>query len=730
MSDLIGVTLIPNQLHAAPGDEVSTVIEVQNVGRVVDSYAVALEGLPDDWFSLETDTVSLFPGDSESVSLEFHIPPGSQALAHPYDVTVRVTSSVYPEEETSVHFSLLVDSVSTFTAEVRPQLVAGASGKYTLFVTNTGNTETTLDLQGSDSEGRCRYSFSPNPLLIGPGESTESVALVKPGRRPFLEPPRRYDLTFTLTPRQVSERVALNARLEASPYARKWYFPVAIVAILLLAWLSYSVYWFALERDDLTYLRNEKWNDFSDPSEIRHGHIGLFGFELTSTQLGRIPSPPPVSIRGNVTWAEAVDTPPTLGIVVRNPSGQCWGPQMVDRTGEPFHFPVHDGGTDCPDLEYGWLLMDVTNPETPVPSVYAAAPPLTNYCVRDIEHNPVVKFFQNGDFQTPDRLSEDYSSRQKASQGPSATQDQRWTVYAINPHPEGQWPVAPEVVINLKAVSQEPHSWKKDKTFAVDRVEPPHPLTSVPRLQCGWDSETDIPREEGGLEHGLIYVRRLHISHRAPGGESDADFLEDTGHYGCPREREDALESGLRILCGDVTWDRTRTESGDMTADSVFIILRHSLDEEARCWSRVERHSPPDSVGTPFTFDLVSGGVPCHLELSDPEQTLWNLMNWSTFEPARYQGVQPLVKFCQGESGQALFDRHTAVPLPVAESWEENRTPGWTFYILNPSSDAPSPGVTVKLRGDQFWKLELQDLPNTTVGDTPLVPAGSEECLG
>ena len=730
MSDLIEVTLTPIRLQAAPDEEIAASIEIQNLGRVVDAYTVEIQGLPAGWFGLQSSSVSLFPGDAEPVALAIHIPAGSEALAGSYEFTVRVSSSVYPGEETIVLQTLQVEEAAGYDARVRPELVAAPSGAYSIAVTNTGNTDITLDLDGTDPEGLCRCSFNPNPLTVAPGETGECAALVRPRRRPLVEPPRRYDLTFNLAARPPNERTSLSVRLEASPYARKWYFPVALLLLALLAWFSYSAYWFALERNDLTYLRGEKWDDFSEPSEVRHGHIELFEFELGSTQSGSLPLPPPVAIRGNITWPEASDTAPTVGVVVRSPEGHCWGPQIVDRTGEPFHFPVHDGGTPCHSLEYGWLLMDVSTPRVPIPAEYVTGAPLIEYCVRDVDQNPIVKFFQDGDFQTPYRLSADYTGQQVASPSQSPDRDQEWAIYVVNPHPPGQWPAPPELTVNLKAVGQEPHSWKKDRTYSVDRLELPHPRTAIPRLQCGWDSETDIPRDEGGLEHGVIYVRRLEITERPAEDATGAQSLEDIGHYGCPMQRDDATETHLRTLCGDVTWERTTAESEALTADSVFIILRHSLEEEAQCWSRVERHSSPDSVGSPFTFDLLEGGQPCPLELADPEQTLWNLMNWSTFEPARFQGVQPLVKFCSQEGGQTLFGRHSAVPLPLEESWEQNRTPGWTFYILNPSSDAAPPRVTVKLKGDQFWKVDLQDLPNTTLGDTPLAPPGSEGCPG
>ena len=621
-----------------------------------------------------------------------------------------------------------IEPVVEYAARVRPELVVGGVGEYSLYIESSGNTEVTLDMDGADAEGYCRCAFSPNPAVVGPGSAQEVKILVKPRRRPFVEPARAYNLTFNVTPRQVAERSSLNARLEAVPYARKWYFPVALVALLLMVWVGYTLFWLVVERSELTYLRDEKWDDFSTSEEILHGQIGMLEFELASKREGDLPFPPPIDIRGSVFWPDIGDTPPTVGVVMRGPNGNCWGPKLADRVGEPFNFTVNDGGTPCYDLDYGWLLIDVSDSKAPTPAVYGAGEPLIEYCVRDVKTNPVVKFFKDGGFQTPYSLARDYDSVPASLPPRTVERDDKWSIYLVNPHPDAQWPIAQEVVVRLKAVDSSPHSWKKNEVFSVNRLDLPHPQLTIPRVQCGWDIELEIPKDKGGLEHGLLYVRHLDISPRIAEEDGEGNNRGNIGHYGCPDHRDNALASELRLLCADVTWEPLTSGAAEIAADNVFLILRHSHEGEARCWSKVEGHASPDSLGSPFTLDLVSQGRPCHEELTDPEQILWNLMNWNTFEPARYQGVQPLVKFCPNESGQALFDDRSAVPLQHVESWQQNRTSGWTLYVLNPSSDAAPPRVTVKLKGDQFWTVDLHELPNSTVGDTPLAPPGSGGC--
>ena len=512
MSDLIGVALAPKALRVSPGEEVSAVIQVQNLGRVVDANSIEVRGLDAASYEIETDIVSLFPGDAREVHLVVNVPSRAAAVAGSYEFTLKASSSVFPEEETTIHHTVEIVPVTEYVARVRPELVTGRVGEYSLSIDNTGNTEITLDLGATDREEFCRSSFSANPVVVGPGSSMDLQLVARPKRRPLVEPARTYNLTVNVAPQQSGERTSLNARLEAVPYARKWYFPVALLVLLLMAWLGYTVYWFVLERDELTYLREEKWDDLSESEEIMHGRIRMFEFELACKREVTVPLPPPISIRGSVSWPDIGDTPPTIGIVVRGPNGNCWGPKMVDRVGEPFSFTVNDGGAPCHELEYGWLLMDVSDPKAPMPAVYGAGVPLTEYCVRDVKENPVVKFFKDGEFQTPYVLVRDHNNSPISSPEPVIRQDDKWSIYLVNPHP--QWPVAPEVSVRLKAVDSSPHSWRKNDAFSVQKLELPPPKVTVPRLQCGWDTKTDIPKKEGGLEHGQLYVRLLEISPR------------------------------------------------------------------------------------------------------------------------------------------------------------------------------------------------------------------------
>jgi hypothetical protein len=75
-----------------------------------------------------------------------------------------------------------------------------------------------------------------------------------------------------------------------------------------------------------------------------------------------------------------------------------------------------------------------------------------------------------------------------------------------------------------------------------------------------------------------------------------------------------------------------------------------------------------------------------------------------------------------------LFGKSSAIPLTDEDSWDQNNTLGLTLYIMNPTSLVEPPRATVKVKGDKDWKVELKDLPNPALGDTPLVQPGLGSC--
>ena len=168
MSDLIRVTLQPDNLQAGPGEEVQAEILVQNAGLLVDAYSIEVLDLDPGWFRLSSDNLPLFPGDTGTVNLVLRPPVGSDAVAQSYEFTINVVSSVDPSNQTSIGSILEVSPVYSFDTSIFPEKVTGTAGSYNLSIYNTGNAQIIFDLDGSDPEGFCRFAFQPEQPVLPP----------------------------------------------------------------------------------------------------------------------------------------------------------------------------------------------------------------------------------------------------------------------------------------------------------------------------------------------------------------------------------------------------------------------------------------------------------------------------------------------------------------------------------------------------------------------------------
>ena len=111
-SDRIRASLSLTELEAeAGGMPAQAVLELQNLGDIVDKFTIDIEGLEESWYSRSASSIALMPQATEQVQLTFKPPKskGVKARAYPFAVTVRSQSA--PEEVASVVAFVLVVGV-------------------------------------------------------------------------------------------------------------------------------------------------------------------------------------------------------------------------------------------------------------------------------------------------------------------------------------------------------------------------------------------------------------------------------------------------------------------------------------------------------------------------------------------------------------------------------------------------------------------------------------------
>ncbi len=197
----ITVNLTPPEVRVAAGaPPVAVVAEVRNRGTTVDQYSIEIENLEPSWYTVVTQSVSLFPGDSAPMRIELHPPKGTATRAGSYTFVVRARSHADPTLVGTTKGVVQVGSYTNFQAELAPKRVTGRRGRYNLSVANGGNQEVSFALRGRDAENKLRFSFPRRDVTVAPGSKVMVPVTVKPrGFRPIGDA-RRHPFALYIRP--------------------------------------------------------------------------------------------------------------------------------------------------------------------------------------------------------------------------------------------------------------------------------------------------------------------------------------------------------------------------------------------------------------------------------------------------------------------------------------------------------------------------------------------------
>lgn len=173
----------PESVEVAAGEKGFVSVVITNTSNVINAYHVEVFGVDPAWVQTTPSTVSLFPGDTETIDVSLQLPddyPASDRLLSLNVVSAddnsftmsQVELSVRPNAETSIHLD--------------PVLVSGGrTATFGMVVSNSGNTPVTATGFAVDPEAFAKFTFDPPHVTVPPGRERIIQVSAKGGQAWF-----------------------------------------------------------------------------------------------------------------------------------------------------------------------------------------------------------------------------------------------------------------------------------------------------------------------------------------------------------------------------------------------------------------------------------------------------------------------------------------------------------------------------------------------------------------
>jgi hypothetical protein len=226
----------------SPGQRVTLLVTVRNVGSIVEEVIPRISGLPADWCQFDPPRLTLMPGTETKTALTVSPPRSSSARAGTYVIAIDAVSGIDPDVRAHGEATLAVGPFLDLTAELLPENSSGRlRGRHTLTIRNSSNVPVRAEMAASDKDRQLRFLPPVTPISLVPEATTTVSFTVRPTRiRWFGHPqPRRFATNVVA---QDSPSVVTPGNFTQLAVLPRWVIPVAAIAavgIVALATLGH-----------------------------------------------------------------------------------------------------------------------------------------------------------------------------------------------------------------------------------------------------------------------------------------------------------------------------------------------------------------------------------------------------------------------------------------------------------------------------------------------------------
>lgn len=161
-------------LTVSPGGVATTTLTVRNGTDIVEAYSLEVVGECAPWTTVEPARVSLYPGTSETVTVQLAPPRSPEVRAGDFPLGIRVLPAERPELVTVPETTVTVTPFHELQAEIAPRRRRGwLRARYRAAVRNLGNAPSAVTFAPAQAGEDLRFGVAPDRLRLQPGESAE-----------------------------------------------------------------------------------------------------------------------------------------------------------------------------------------------------------------------------------------------------------------------------------------------------------------------------------------------------------------------------------------------------------------------------------------------------------------------------------------------------------------------------------------------------------------------------
>jgi beta-lactam-binding protein with PASTA domain len=195
---------------------------IRNTSGIVDNYTLSVRGMPDSWWTVYPDTVYLVPFGTggtyeQEVEVHLHPPRTAEAEARVWELEFVADSKANGVEAAAAPFLLGIQPFDDLGTKIAPERASGRRKvRYQVRVENKANAPSHVAFDGKDTDGECRFSFSPAGVEVKPGETAQTTMTVRPPKQMWIGRPheRRLEVSTSADAEAVAAAEAEDELLE------------------------------------------------------------------------------------------------------------------------------------------------------------------------------------------------------------------------------------------------------------------------------------------------------------------------------------------------------------------------------------------------------------------------------------------------------------------------------------------------------------------------------------